>query len=211
MGEKIKTYDQTFYDFETRTAIKSAEEVLPIFFSLLKKAPLSVVDIGCGTGAWLHKAQALGVFDVLGLDGEYVQKEMLLIPQDRFMATDLTSDFKINKHFDLAICLEVAEHISSKYSENLIKNLTKLSDLILFSAAIPGQGGTHHINEQWPSFWFHYFKKFGFIMLDILRPEIWENENVSWWYRQNIFVVCKHDKINSLLRNIMLPKIWTVC
>lgn len=206
MNNLKNKYNDKFFEHETRTAISSAIEMLPVLFSYLKNKPSSVVDIGCGTGAWLNTINSLGIDDVIGLDGSYVSREKLLIPQDRFIETDLSSNFFLDRRFDLSICLEVAEHISPEFSEGFVKNITDLSDIVLFSAAVPGQGGTNHVNEQWPAYWSRLFSIFDFTMIDVIRANIWENENIAWWYRQNTFIMCRNNQIQNTLRNIDFSK-----
>jgi hypothetical protein len=93
-----------------------------------------------------------------------------------------------SERFDLAMSLEVAEHLHEKAADNLVRQLTRLSDRILFSAAIPGQGGLHHLNERPPAHWAEKFQDCGFTQLDILRPHFWDDERIAWWYRQNFFL-----------------------
>src|SRR5438034_7185725 len=59
-------------------------------------------------------------------------------------------------------------------------------------------GGTHHINEQWPSYWIAFFQENGFQALDCIRPSIWNNEKVAWWYAQNMFAFIKDRKSTRL-------------
>jgi len=164
---------------------------LPLVFSQIK--PKSIVDVGCGTGTWLSVAKKINICDVLGLDGDYA-KDHLLIKPDEFKATDISKGFLLDKKYDLAICLEVGEHISTKKSSVLVDSLTKAAEVIIFSAAIPGQGGTHHINEQWPDFWQKLFQNKDFVRVDFIRPMIYNNPDVEWWYRQNIFLYI-HEKV----------------
>lgn len=168
---------------------KSAYEVLPLVINWVK--PASILDIGCGTGTWLNVAKELGVSKVLGLDTPFVNKELMLISNEEFVPTDLSKPFHINQKFDMAICLEVAEHLHEKTTTAFIKSVTNHTDVVLFSAAIPGQGGQNHINEQWPNYWANLFKAVGFDAHDILRNKIWDNANIHWWYRQNIVIYAK--------------------
>lgn len=133
--------------------------------------------------------------DVLGLDGDYVEKELLAkyISNNEFKATDLTQPFDLKRKFDLIISLEVAEHLPEDSAENFIKSLCKHGDIIVFSAAIPGQGGQNHINEQWRFYWCEKFASFNYKAFDILRPRIWNIEKVNWWYKQNVLIFSKHD------------------
>ncbi|MBC7913678.1 MAG: class I SAM-dependent methyltransferase [Pyrinomonadaceae bacterium] len=170
---------------------KSAEEILPYIFNLIK--PVSVIDVGCGTGSWLSVAKKLGAKTVLGVDGIYIGTQMLCIEKEEFKLQDLTLPLHTDTKYDLAICLEVAEHLPETAADNLIEILTQHSDIILFSAAIPRQEGQFHINEQWPDYWQNKFEKKGYSAFDILRDNFWNNENVEWWYKQNMFIYSKPE------------------
>ena len=181
MQEVKYIHDDVVHNFN------AAREVLPLVFDLVK--PASILDVGCGTGTWLKVAQDLGIADIQGVDGDYVDRSMLKISTSHFQSHDLNKPFSLNRKFDLAICLEVAEHLLPAAANDLVSSLTEHSDLILFSAALPGQGGQHHINEQWPSYWQKLFEKKGYEMQDVLRLKIWNNTKIERWYRQNIFLV----------------------
>ncbi len=172
---------------------RSAEIVLPILFEHIK--PKSVLDVGCGLGTWLKVCRDLGVEEILGIDGEYVEMTKVVIPRDFFLHHDLRNLSKLNfqRKFDLAICLEVAEHLPKDCADSLVSFLSSTSDMILFSAAIPHQGGQGHINEQPLSYWLEKFERQGFKPFDFIRPMIWNNKNVDWWYKQNIIMLSKKD------------------
>ena len=97
----------------------------------------------------------------------------------------------MERRFDVAICLEVAEHLPAQAAELLVKSLTMHADKIIFSAACPGQEGQGHINCQWPSYWQALFNKYQFRCDDSLRWRIWEEDAVEPWYRQNLFMATK--------------------
>lgn len=168
-------------------------EIVPIVFEIIN--PKSVVDIGCGLGTFLYVFKERGVKEVLGVDGKWVDKTKLgqYLDEKEFLTADLELLIDIKKQFDLAVCLEVAEHLPEKSAETLVKSLTSLSKHILFSAAIPFQGGQNHINEQSVAYWKKKFAKHDFIFHDIIRPKIWNNPNVFVWYKQNIFFVAHKD------------------
>lgn len=184
---------------------KSALEVVPILMELLK--PQSVVDLGCGLGDWLAVFQKNGVKKILGIDGNWVNKEHLYIKEDYFLEKNLTRPLKLNQKFDLAMSLEVAEHLPESVADIFVETLVNLSTKIIFSAAIPNQGGQNHINEQWYTYWIEKFEQKGFYCHDIIRPLIWENEKVEWWYKQNILLFTKEPAIEekSLPLNIIHP------
>jgi len=151
------------------------------------------VDIGCGTGSWLASFVANGVHDVLGFDGDWVNTAQLKIPVERFVRQDLTSPVAMDRRFDLAMCLEVAEHLPAGRAHSLVRDLTRLASCVLFSAAVPGQGGTNHVNEQFLSYWAEYFEQEGFVPINLIRPLIWADDKVEWWYRQNLIIFADAD------------------
>ena len=178
-------------------------EVVPLIIQFIK--PKSVLDVGCGTGTWLKVFAEHGIQDYIGVDGDHLNANLLKIPFINFVVCDLRQSFSLQRKFDLVISLEVAEHLDEKYADQFVHTLISHADIILFSAAIPGQGGQHHLNEQWPEYWEEKFKKHGFFFQDDIRPLIWKNENIDWWYRQNIFLVTKGDpKGNSNSPNAMV-------
>jgi hypothetical protein len=167
-------------------AFHSAEVVVPLLVD--RFTPKSVIDVGCGLGAWLSVFQACDVTDILGIDGSYVDPERLLIAPNFFMTADLEKPIKCEKRFDLAVCTEVAEHLSERRARGLVADLVSFAPIIVFSAAIPGQGGVGHVNERLPRYWADMFAAHGYEPYDVLRPLIWDNERVEWWYRQNLLL-----------------------
>ena len=184
--EKRK-YNKSYYTWRENPALHSAKIVVPHIVERFK--PLSVVDLGCAEGAWLSVFSDHGVEDLLGFDGPWGDKSNLKIPEDKFKVIDF-EDFTspCDRTFDLAISLEVAEHVSEGGADSFIRELTRLSKRIMFSAAIPGQGGMHHVNEQAPSYWQEKFEKFNYHQVDDLRPFFWGKRKVAWWYSQNMFL-----------------------
>jgi SAM-dependent methyltransferase len=174
---------------------KAAKEVVPIIIKQF--SPTSVLDVGCGIGTWLSVFEECGVSKIMGLDGDYVNPEQIFsnIQEQQFLACNLTKSFDLKEKFDLLICFEVAEHLPEKSAKGFISSLCTQSDLILFGAAIPGQWGQNHLNEQWVEYWIELFHENGFSVADTIRPNIWHNKNVEWWYKQNILVFRKADFI----------------
>jgi len=183
-GKSKTLYDAAFFDTNAEESIRSARIVVPIVMNLLN--PLSVVDIGCGVGGWLKAFIENGVQDYLGIDGDYVDQGRLSIEPTRFRAMDLTRPTRVGRTSDLAVCLEVGEHLPTRVSPLLIKMLVATAPVILFSAAIPGQGGTRHVNEQWPFFWQRLFSLHNYVRLDPIRRLICFDHRVESYYRQNI-------------------------
>ncbi|MBS1596762.1 MAG: methyltransferase domain-containing protein [Bacteroidetes bacterium] len=169
--------------------LKTPKLVVPIIIDKLK--PSSVVDIGCGTGTWLRIFQDHGIDDILGVDGVNVDTNALFIPKEKFQAHDLRKKLDLKRKFDLVLSLEVAEHLEEKFSGDLVDLLTSLGDRIIFSAAIPTQGGQNHINEQWQSYWIKKFEERNFCYYDLIRPLVWDIPQIEFWYKQNMLFFCK--------------------
>ncbi|OFW00512.1 MAG: hypothetical protein A3G20_08490 [Acidobacteria bacterium RIFCSPLOWO2_12_FULL_59_11] len=188
-------YDRQYYKELQSGSAQSATKMVPELIRLV--CPKSVVDVGCGLGAWLAEFQKYGVADVLGIDGGWVDKNALNIQPELFLASDLCMPLLLSRKFDLALTLEVAEHLPSEAAEQFVSNLVALAPLVVFSAAIPYQGGDGHLNEQWPDYWATKFATFGYQSLDYLRFKFWDDHQIDWWYRQNIILYVRHDQIQA--------------
>lgn len=177
-----QAYDDTFFDWVDLTAVRSANSLVPVVMKLA--APTSVVDVGCGSGAWLGVWSRQGVTRIRGLDGAHVDRNRLAIPADQFDAVDLTTEWSLTGHCDLAQSLEVAERLPAAAGRHLVAQLCRLADIVLFSAAQPGQGGEMHVNEQPLSYWAHLFYGHGFVAYDCVRPRL-AHRSIDPWYRYN--------------------------
>ncbi len=197
-------YDATFYSRHIGGMINSAKQILSLLYKYYE--PKSVVDMGCGRGAWLAAAESLGSGKLKGFDGSWIKKEELLSKNIDFSVANFDVAMpRIDEKYDLCISVEVAEHITERNAKAFVDVLCSASNIILFSAAIKGQGGVNHINEQWQSYWVDLFKSNNYECYDVLRPALWTNDSVEWWYRQNIFLFQRgnNDTINSeLLRSL---------
>lgn len=192
MKESVRyIHEETVHNF------KAAREVVPFLLEILDVR--SVVDVGCGIGTWLKVFEENEVKDILGIDGNYVDKTLLKIDKSKFLEYNLEELYTTKKKFDLAISLEVAEHLSIDSANVFVKTITNLSDTVVFSAAIPYQGGQNHINEQEPNYWIEKFENEGFKLFDILRPLFWDNTEVDSWYRQNMLLFTKNRDLLAKL------------
>lgn len=204
-------YDEDFFQSKLNLSKYTSE----IFYKILREQIgdiRSTLDIGCGTGSWLKNFHRFGVNDILGIDN-YVDLNFLEIPKDKFKRADLSKPLELKRKFDVILCLEVAEHIPAIASNNLINSLVKHSDYIVFSAAIPGQGGCNHVNEQWQEYWVRKFASNNFTMLDCFRPKLWNDDKIPFWFKQNTFLYYNKLKnltqnINSSIINIVHPELF---
>lgn len=187
----MQPYTESFYHKQREGSRRSAQLVLPLVLELIDCQ--RAIDVGCGVGTWLAVLKELGVKEITGVDGEYVKPNMLQIPPEDFHPHNLNQFFHENKKYDLVISLEVAEHLAADSADTFVETLTSLGPVVLFSAAVPYQVGTGHINPQWPEYWIERFQKKGFTVIDCLRPKIWHNPEVQYWYAQNMFLFVRED------------------
>jgi SAM-dependent methyltransferase len=195
MSKSATVYPDSFFAIHEQGSERSATRVVPELLAIV--SPHSVIDVGCGIGAWLAEFEKRGITDALGVDGDYVATERLRISPEKFLAKDLTKPLGIHRRFDLAISLEVAEHLPENRSESFVSDLVGLAPVVLFSAAIPFQGGTFHVNEQWPDYWEKIFRQHNYLALDCLRRVLWDDESVDWWYRQNAILYASAELVQQ--------------
>jgi SAM-dependent methyltransferase len=190
-------YDQTFIRYATTSSRYGASKIIPVVLSALDVG--SVLDVGCAGGGWLNQWRQAGIADVFGVDGAYVNTADLEIEPERFKAADLARPFDLGRTFDLVQSLEVAEHIDEAASDVFVSSLVKHAvRFILFSAAVPGQGGEYHVNEQPYDFWRKRFADHGFAAYDFVRPRIAADNRISFWYRYNIILFVRHEHAADL-------------
>jgi SAM-dependent methyltransferase len=186
---KSSPYDTNFYNQQGGGSAASARAIVPAICALTK--PGSVLDVGCGIGAWCAEFKRNGVADVCGIDGPWVNKSQLLISEQEFVPFDFLNKsgaarptLPIEK-YDLVVSFEVLEHIDRRKAEEVVGFMTSVTNVVVAGAAPPGQGGLDHVNEQWPDYWVEQFAKFGFAPFDVLRPLLWQTPGVEPFYVQN--------------------------
>lgn len=205
-----RLYKPGFYGSGSIT-FQSASVVLQHVFDVLH--PTSIVDIGCGPGYWLRAASDLGVEEILGVDGDWVLQGDLQIARDKFLVHDLTQPLNLGTRFDLALSIEVGEHLLDQDAAVFVRSLCAASDRVLFSAAIPNQGGSNHVNEQWPLYWYDHFSQLGYDCYDVIRPVVWNNPRVSCYYAQNCLLFAKPGAVSgvgspTVPQSLVHPDLW---
>lgn len=202
----MTSYDQQFFDYVNAGALRSAKHLLPVLLRSLRVS--SVLDVGCGQGAWLSVWKQLGVSTALGIDGAYVDKSRLLCSPEFFLERDLSRPFDLGRRFELVQSLEVAEHLPASCAATFVESLVRHSDFVLFSAAPKGQGGDNHVNEQDYDYWRRIFAEHDYTPIDFLRPKILSDSQIEPWYRYNPILYVKKDRIDELraeLRDCVVP------
>jgi len=178
----------------------AAKVIVPFLAKRLKTQ--SVIDIGCGIGTWLSVFKEHGTEEILGVDGNYVNRDQLTITKANFLPKNLEKPLRLDKTYDLVVSLEVAEHLAETSAQTFIDSLCSLGNTILFSAAITTQGGQNHINEQPPKYWIQKFEEQGYKLFDVLRPMFWDHQNVDWWYKQNMIIFTKDVSVKQKLSDL---------
>lgn len=187
-------------------ARRSAEAVVPYVAGRYDCG--TVIDVGCGEGHWGATFVAQGS-QVTGVDGEYARDVCRI---EHFVGADLERALPVieGERFELAVCLEVAEHLSPGRAEGLVSDLCELSDVVLFSAAIPGQGGVGHVNEQWQSYWAALFEARGYDGDQSVSWHFWDDDRVENWYRQNTVVYTRQEIADPdlIVLDVVHPVLW---
>ncbi|MBV8590524.1 MAG: methyltransferase domain-containing protein [Acetobacteraceae bacterium] len=189
-------YDDGFFDYIERGSRRSAQHIVAILRHDL--AVSSVLDVGCGRGVWVEEWRRNGVLDAIGVDGDYVNPDRLIIPKENFIVRKLAQKFSLGRRFDVVQSLEVAEHIPGTSADCFIDSLVGHGPVILFSAAVPGQGGEFHVNEQPYEYWRKKFADHHFDIFDFLRPNIIGNRAIEPWYRYNTFLFVQQSAVDRL-------------
>ena len=201
-SDEAHVYDSGFFDYISEGSRSSADAVVAVLAPLLRPSA-SVLDVGCGLGIWAARfAKEASVSEVMGIDGEYIDRDMLAIPPESYLSHDLTKPLDLGRRFSLAISLEVGEHLPSEASAVLVKTLVTHADIVAFSAAVPGQGGEHHINERPLADWRAEFSQHGYATFDYVRPLLAGRSDVEPWYRYNTLLFVKAEVANSLPESV---------
>lgn len=199
------SYDEKFFRYTNQISARSADVIVPLLYDPL--CPSSVLDLGCGCGVWLSRWQQAGVSDIVGIDGDYVRHQDLVIPAASFVAQDLGQPVDLGRKFDLAQSLEVAEHLPEKRARGFVSDLCRHSDVVFFGAAPPGQGGENHINEQPYEYWRQLFREQGYEAYDFVRPRVVHRQDVTPWHRYNPVLYVRETEAQALPDEIQRTRI----
>ena len=192
--KETKYYGKAFYDELNEGSYRSAQKIIAMVNGLFK--PASVIDIGCGAGYWLKVwKEEIGITDILGVEGTYMNEAMFELDKKYLLNADLKQPLELGRKYDLVTSMEVAEHIPEEHADTFIKSLVDTGDIVLFSAAIKGQLGTYHINEQMPEYWAEKFAKHKYVVIDYVRPRVWNDTSIQYWYRQNTLLFIKESRL----------------
>jgi hypothetical protein len=198
-------YSAEFYDYINPGARLSAKAVVPLVRSAV--AVETVLDVGAGQGAWAAEWGVQGAADVVAVDGHYAGAAQLLVDGSRFVSHDLSTPLDLGRRFDLVQSLEVAEHIPQEHADCFVDSLVAHGDVVLFSAAVPHQGGEHHVNEQLPEYWRRKFSARGYAVFDWLRPQLRHQTQVAPWYRFNTLLYANEAGLQRLAHEVQATRV----
>lgn len=197
----MKSYDKNFYRNQKVDNIQSARIVVPMVLDFLKcvggDEMLSVIDLGCGSGNWLSVFKDNGC-RVKGVDFGDISEDALMIDRNEYVRHDFSKKYMDDQKYSLSMSLECVEHVPGKGAEAMVDSLMSLSDVVLFSGAIPHQRGRGHVNERWQSYWVDFFDKKGYQVFDVIRGKIWNNKDVRGFYAENMFLFVNRECKNYL-------------
>ena len=195
----------------------AARRILPL---LLERFEInSVLDVGCGTGAWLAVAREMGANRLTGVDAtwaeDWLDEDGMIGSRDfDFVEHDLRERLKLDDRFDLAMSLEVAQHFTDARAASFVEDLCATAPRVLFSSAVPLQYPPLEsimINNRWQSYWAGHFADCGYLPMDVIRPVIWNDDVIPDYYRQNMLVYVTESEHDARLEPMMLDVVHPSC
>lgn len=197
-SSSLGPYGEDFYREQMDGSARSAGHYVGYLSGLFQ--PRRVADVGCGRGTWLKAFKDAGS-ECQGFDGPWNSQSQLVDPAIGFTPVDLNQPLPAPaERYDLAVSLEVAEHLQPASAPTFIDSLVRLADAVMFAGAYTGQGGVHHVNEQQPTYWARLFQDRGYQPYDLFRPVFWGHPEVQFWYQQNTFL---YVKLGATLNDIL--------
>ena len=146
--------------------------------------PKRVLDIGCGPGTYVAEFVKQDI-PTLGID-----------PDPRTSGLNLRAGTLLDtleETADCVVCLEVLEHIDPTYEQQALTNLvTCVDDILIFTAARPGQGGVGHINCRSRDYWLSQLGAQGLQQDTALEQKLrqhMQNGPHMGWFVQNLIVM----------------------
>ena len=194
-GEFIPVFGSHAADKAVSAAAASAV-ALPLLLELVPGVS-SIVHVGCASGEWLAEARRHGITDVMGIEGPWPEFDGLEVDSPTLARIDYTQPFTLDRRFDLALCIEIAEHLPPERAASFVTDLCRLAPVVAFAAAIPFQGGLGHVNEQWPAYWEQHFAAAGYVMVDAVRRRMWHAPGGPGYIAQNLLLAVEESRLGS--------------
>jgi len=186
----VQIYGRSFYQARHANTRYAAEHILSLVLERLPPVS-SAVDVGCGVGTWVPCLISRGVSDVQGIEG----RVSVLVPAHNAAPTVATAVRSMLTQSWTNLEIVVIDDGSTDAT----------ADIVIFSAAVPFQGGKHHVNEQWPEYWVQLFARQTYRCFDWIRPLIWNDQEIPVWYRQNILIFVAERRISDLRPMVSMP------
>lgn len=192
------TYAHDLYRDHDAATRHSAQTVLALTLDMLPPVH-SVVEFGCGVGTWLAAAKSLGVEHVLGYEGDGPDDGHLLVEADEFRRIDFATATPLSSaRHDLALSLDVAQHLPHAAVAPFIAALCGATDFVIFSAAAPGRGDTGPINKTWPAYWTDLFAEHDFAALDPFHEQNGYDGGIKSTYCKNTLLLVKRARLTEV-------------
>jgi len=200
------SFDPNVYERIRAGIIASAAVCVPmILHSTGDGERPRILDVGCGEAWWSEAFWNAGAAHVDSIDHPVPE---LTAEGVKVQDVNLEEPYVLDRGYSLAVCLEVAEHLSPAAGDELVRQLCRAARAIVWSAAIPGQGGSGHLNEQWPAYWEERFAEHGWAFVDPWRDALWGDPDVEPWYQQNLLLAVPSSGHGQAVRPLVHPEIW---
>lgn len=181
-------YDEKYYkNTISEHYIEDSENFSEVVIN--KYDPQSVIDFGCGAGRFLIPFWKQDI-EIKGIDASTNAFNTAPLPDAVLEKQDLRSPYYSDKTYDISLCIEVLEHIPSEYSDTIVDSITSSASIAIITAAPPGQGGRHHVNEQSRSYWIEKFSNYGFSYSDYDTRKVKNQISIEHldWLRENLMI-----------------------
>jgi 2-polyprenyl-3-methyl-5-hydroxy-6-metoxy-1,4-benzoquinol methylase len=148
-------------------------------------------EFGCGVGSQTERLRELG-WTIDGCDGSPHAIEQA-DPPGSVRPIDLTAAVMFDPR-PCVICTETAEHIAEEHAPMIVRNIAACArDVIIFSAAPPGQEWPGHINLQPIGYWLTKFRAHGWDNSEAetrhLQTRMWQTEAQHMYCKDNFHVL----------------------
>lgn len=189
-------YSDEFFAKTFRQGKAAAEKLLPLFDDL-EFFPDTVVDIGGGAGGWLIPFADRGA-EVTLVDQVNPAIQVELDNRVRYLPSNLENEGDVAgiPGSELAICVEVLEHLSAQAASRVLNQVSKSSETVIFSAAWDGQGGEHHINERPMEDWLEEWVNRDFVVADVIRSRM---NSLPRYYQTNLVLLTQNRDLAARL------------
>ncbi len=165
LGERLGWQNLVFNRFTFsmyhRGALDTAPSAVTCLLSLYPALRI-VVDLGCGTGVYLHEFEVRGVETIGYEHSARARRQAERLYGLKVRPFDVQEFKGVGRLADACLCIEVAHYLPPSLANLLVQHCARSAPLVIFSAAQPGQGGYGHVNAQPREYWIERFAALGY-------------------------------------------------